>query len=163
MFSNLPTRMFPQRAKSLDLRRHFDHKGRNDLAASNSFELMTWFYFKGLLQRQWSKWEKEVIRELYFSVITEKIKIVVSWALFLNPLPPKKKTPLWSQSFCSFTLCCSNVLFGSASTSSLGGESPCVPCSPSHVPSSPSSHSNHIPQLKPKGSVPSFSEHMEGQ
>lgn len=42
-----------------------------------------------------------------------------------------------------------------------GGESPCVPCSPSHVPSSPSSHSNHIPQLKPKGSVPSFSEHME--
>ncbi|XP_055974312.1 inactive histone-lysine N-methyltransferase 2E isoform X3 [Sorex fumeus] len=42
-----------------------------------------------------------------------------------------------------------------------GGESPCVPCSPSHIPSSPSSHSNHIPQLQPKGPVPSFSEHME--
>uniref|UniRef100_A0A480PRH1 Inactive histone-lysine N-methyltransferase 2E n=1 Tax=Sus scrofa TaxID=9823 RepID=A0A480PRH1_PIG len=42
-----------------------------------------------------------------------------------------------------------------------GGESPCVPCSPSHVPSSPSSHSNHIPQLQPKGPVPSFSELME--
>uniref|UniRef100_A0A8C0CNP4 Lysine methyltransferase 2E (inactive) n=1 Tax=Balaenoptera musculus TaxID=9771 RepID=A0A8C0CNP4_BALMU len=44
-----------------------------------------------------------------------------------------------------------------------GGESPCVPCSPIHVPSSPSSHSNHIPQLQPKGPVPSFSELMEGQ
>ncbi|XP_036103497.1 inactive histone-lysine N-methyltransferase 2E isoform X1 [Molossus molossus] len=43
----------------------------------------------------------------------------------------------------------------------IGGESPCVPCSPSHVSSSPSSHSNHIPQLQPKGSVPSFSELME--
>uniref|UniRef100_A0A3Q2H886 Inactive histone-lysine N-methyltransferase 2E n=1 Tax=Equus caballus TaxID=9796 RepID=A0A3Q2H886_HORSE len=42
-----------------------------------------------------------------------------------------------------------------------GGESPCVPCSPSHVPSSPSSHSNHIPQLQPKGPVPSFSELTE--
>nr|XP_058930471.1 inactive histone-lysine N-methyltransferase 2E isoform X4 [Kogia breviceps] len=42
-----------------------------------------------------------------------------------------------------------------------GGESPCVPCSPIHVPSSPSSHSNHIPQLQPKGPVPSFSELME--
>ncbi|XP_028014487.2 inactive histone-lysine N-methyltransferase 2E isoform X2 [Eptesicus fuscus] len=43
----------------------------------------------------------------------------------------------------------------------IGGESPCVPCSPSHVPSSPPSHSNHIPQLQPKGPVPSFSELME--
>ncbi|XP_036285562.1 inactive histone-lysine N-methyltransferase 2E isoform X5 [Pipistrellus kuhlii] len=43
----------------------------------------------------------------------------------------------------------------------IGGESPCVPCSPSHVPSSPPSHSNHIPQLQPKGPVPSFSEFME--
>ncbi|XP_066096600.1 inactive histone-lysine N-methyltransferase 2E isoform X1 [Saccopteryx bilineata] len=42
-----------------------------------------------------------------------------------------------------------------------GGESPCAPCSPSHVPSSPSSHSNHIPQLQPKGTVPSFREVME--
>ncbi|XP_046525606.1 inactive histone-lysine N-methyltransferase 2E isoform X1 [Equus quagga] len=42
-----------------------------------------------------------------------------------------------------------------------GGESPCVPCSPSHVPSSPSSHSNHIPQLQPKGPVPSFGELTE--
>ncbi|XP_036183477.1 inactive histone-lysine N-methyltransferase 2E isoform X4 [Myotis myotis] len=43
----------------------------------------------------------------------------------------------------------------------IGGESPCVPCSPSHVPSSPPSHSNHIPQLQPKGPVPSFSELVE--
>ncbi|KAG5210272.1 hypothetical protein JEQ12_015466 [Ovis aries] len=42
-----------------------------------------------------------------------------------------------------------------------GAESPCVPCSPNHVPSSPSSHSNHIPQLQPKGPVPSFSELTE--
>ncbi|XP_006882677.1 PREDICTED: histone-lysine N-methyltransferase 2E [Elephantulus edwardii] len=42
-----------------------------------------------------------------------------------------------------------------------GGESPCISCSPSHVQSSPSSHSNHIPQLQPKGPVPSFCELME--
>lgn len=119
-----------------------------------TFKLMIWLDFKGRPQLQWSKWERGVIRELCFSVITEKIKTVVSE---LVPLP--KSGVSWLPRARPLLL----MFSGSASASSLGAESPCVPCSPNHVPSSPSSHSNHIPQLQPKGPVPSFSELTEGQ
>lgn len=77
-FKALHLSIFPAEQKPWSERTCWPSRTKTNLAGSSFLELNVWFYVQGLLQPQWSKWEKGVTSEHYFSVITEKIKTVVS-------------------------------------------------------------------------------------